>query len=66
MKQTKINNMMIWACKYDHVEIVKLLLETGANISNNDIMILSRIICTANGEVLKVLEEWIKNGYKYA
>jgi ankyrin repeat protein len=49
------------ACEEGHIEIVKLLLEVGAD---PNAMSRAAMVCARDNEVLKVLEDWVNERNK--
>lgn len=59
MNQDKINKLLAWASRNGVVEVVKLLLETGANVHANDDYALIWASKNDHLEVVKVLKKYM-------
>ena len=54
-----LNEELLWACRYEHLEVIKLLIENGADVSAGNNCAL--MMASENGR-LEVVKLLIENG----
>jgi len=62
LTQQELNEGLKWASRYGHVEVVKVLLDSGANVHADDDRALQWASENGHVEVVKVLKSYMKQG----
>ena len=53
-----LNEELLWACGKGHLEVVRLLLENGANVSAMENCALEMASCNKHLEIVKLLRAY--------